>query len=77
MAKDINFKTSTKETLSDTQYFFDVSERMSNTLSYIKKQLTISADPTVSELKKKASLPLGRAFSTKKIKKDIHLRRGA
>jgi len=75
MAKDINFETSTKEMLSSEEYFFDVSERMKGTLFNIEQQLSISNTPDAFELRDKAALPLGSAFSTKKISKDVFLRR--
>lgn len=75
MAKDINFETSTKEPLSSEEYFFDVSQRMQDTILAIEKQLSISNTPDSFELKEKAALPLGRAFSTKKIQKDVFLRK--
>ena len=75
MAKDINFETSTKQQLSSEEYFFDVSAKMRDTISRIKKQLSISNDPDSFELREKAALPLGRSFSTKQIKKDVFLRK--
>ena len=71
MAKDINFKTSPKDLLSSQELFFDASSSMDDVLFYIKKQLSISNNPDINELKDKAALPQSRAFTTKILKVKV------